>query len=401
MIIKTEEFEQSIIRDIQELKIDEQDFLLKGSFLTKKYNDYITDIDFSLSVSYSYNFFKQLANVLNKSKSFIFLNISLGLRRECRPPWGSEFKTFVFDEAVSWSRDISKKLNERNRQEVNRILNKIFSKGLSYTVKDFSDIAEIVKKEGILPWSTDNMMKGYIIENGVKYDIMSMVNQKIAVLKLVYKYKNDFCSVDIGLEDKRYKRYIPRKQYYLSQNWYKITKSMIKKINPEYKHIYTDILEGINELIAVKYYKKMINNFEIYQIFPWHFTVGLNESLKIESEYGKFSMNEIDNKINQYLTSNISFFDATIKHMSSEYVKEFLINLTMLYETMIPNTKRYNKIGLSVFCENNYEDIQNMLMVSKNLDRSMVKVILCCKKVSIEHEVPIKNVIILCLEYKG
>jgi len=374
MILKDDLFTNSILFDIKELKFGNTELKLKGSFLSKKDGEYISDLDFSANVKYSENLFKKIVRVIQSSDKFIFIRMVCGVLPDCIPPWGIEFENFLFEEAVVWSQKMANRLNAENKQLILNILSKSALSAL-----DFLKIEKIVKEETELIWSLQNIYDGYIIKNDIKYDIMTIIKQEIPVLELAYKYNNDMCPIDIGLQDKNYKYVIPRKKVFLSQNWYNIAKTVKRRITSEYKDTYYTILSGINELIALKYYNQMIKNLAVYR--------------KIESEYSDLTLNDIETQINQYILDNISFFDIAINHMLPEFTEEFLINITMAYETMIPVTKINTEKGINVFFKSDIEDIYNMIKVSKILNKSVSDIIILSKKVSIEQKIPIKLVI--------
>lgn len=355
MLIKTPEFVEKFLYDLRsilffsksydiqlqnELKevknsIDLNNLLLEkgkfqsinfvGSFPTKGYNEIISDIDLKQKVrNFTADNIGSLVHMIMKKSCFRFMRFYCGIKKELELPWKMGDKgdcVFSLENTYAWLRYVKKYLPEDVYKKISDILETSESLSISNLIK----VEELIKIHRYLSWSKTDVERGFKIENGMKYDLLNVVeNAKSKILvKFLYVYENkkdkinanpEYCLVDCSLnntdsdiqslysyysDDKRHK--FKTIKYHLSpeirNNYTKDVKTHIGYLTSLSARLEMILkikrYNAENRLISAKEYKNLLLDFENFAKKHGHkLDIGLenNEEILKNMSDEKFDM---------------------------------------------------------------------------------------------------------------
>jgi Trp operon repressor len=251
MLIKTENFVKKLNSRLYQYTFNRKNPLdLKGSFKTAKY---ISDIDYTSYVYFNEKFIEILRNKLQRLKNFRFINLNAGMDENLAVPWvidpinGCDFDMEI---TLRWLAKIKKRLSKETYRSIRKILKKD-----KLRIGDLIDIQEILSPLNTIRWDISDIMRGFKIIDGKKYNILEELknDQEGSVLNSIYIDGQNIVSVDIGLVDKRYRHPIWNRMYkYYTSDWYKILKSYKKLISKDYEKEYYDVIKTMEYRNALK-----------------------------------------------------------------------------------------------------------------------------------------------------
>ena len=318
MIIKTEHFDNTFKKDILELTINKNfPIKIKGSYKIFDAIDriYLTDIDMECNVKYNQYFINTMIDKIERSKSFIFIQLSLGMKKEFILPWkiDNDGGCNYDPETVKTWYTTFKNMNAVPKKVYDYIENKLFSDtiSISYLIDVENELSDYSK----LLWSLDDIKKGYISWLDTKYFLLDMITIEFPVFEFMYKYKDDFCLIDLAVIDRKYEYEFEHNMYkYYIQDSYKIMKSFRWRIKKNYFEEYNHIMKGINLLSAI--YNKIILFEKVYKYKLLSEKYFLNIQNDIMRHLQKLDINDfnintkviIKNKIEIYLKNYINYF---------------------------------------------------------------------------------------------
>lgn len=177
-----------------------------GSFVTKKYGQIISDIDFIQYVKMNPRLMSRLIQIVtNDQSNFTFIRFYTGEDESIKLPWeltSDGYCSFSLDKIGAWL----DKLKPVVPPEVyDRVINILNQDALS--IRDLVDIEDIVKTYISIVWSAEDIYRGYHDRNGKRYDLLNLLQKPRSktVLKFIYKYydpvhkKNEYCLIDCSL----------------------------------------------------------------------------------------------------------------------------------------------------------------------------------------------------------
>jgi hypothetical protein len=330
MIIKTSNFDDKFMSDLKQLIVNKSStFTVKGSYKIKDFGAYISDIDIQTNVIYNQTLFNILIDKIQKSRSFIFIHMSLGFKKEFALPWkidnigGCDYDPEIVKE---WYKNF-KKMKLVPDAMYTYIENKLFSDTIS--IKYLIDIENELHQYSEIIWTLDDMKRGYVYFSDTKYTLLDMLQEEQPVLEFIYKYDGDFCLIDLALIDNRYKYSFEQDMYkYYTQDWYKIMKFFRWYVKREYQNEYLETVRKIDLLMAIS--NKIILIEKVYK----YRLVSQKEFLYIENDIRLHLLNTNIN-FDDYTKKNIK--DTVGKYLERyvEYFKSKLnINITNKVESM-------------------------------------------------------------------
>lgn len=228
LIKKTEDFHKAFLYDLADLTIYKHEYIdslrkfdqegklntigfgnqpsknvkFFGSYFTKQFGSDISDIDVILLVKSisEPNLYLRLPQILKNlhNTHFKFIRFYCGYIKGLEPPWkigDAGSCNFDYTKVKEWIKSIKKDYKE------------VYEKIKPFLLKDTISMLDIVHAdEAIKPlisliWTKEEVIQGYKIYNGVKYDFReTMINYKRnRVIKLMYEYKNSYCLVDLNI----------------------------------------------------------------------------------------------------------------------------------------------------------------------------------------------------------
>lgn len=247
MLIKTPEFNIKFLNDLAEIIFNNRDYtqLLKikletvqtsselnnlikdkrvfkdlnfvGSFISKKYDEIISDIDIIQYIRYNNYNYKRLSEIIsNTSKegsNIRFIRFYCGLKQNLLLPWKIDDKgncNFSLENTYKWLTYIEKDIPK----DVYTQIYKILKTQETLSLRDLIIVEEIIKQYTNISWSEKDIKNGFKIEKGIKYDLLEMLktSQTKNVIKFLYIYNNkndkintktEYCLLDCSLNQNR------------------------------------------------------------------------------------------------------------------------------------------------------------------------------------------------------
>jgi hypothetical protein len=296
IIVKTEEFNRKFLYDLADLTIVQNEYLnsikkfdsegrllnigygrqpsrnvkFVGSYTEKNIGNYITDIDVNIIVSLNDHFFDRLKNILeNIDKTpFIFTNFYYGYIQGLEPAWSIGEKgecDFNLEKVNKWFE------NTKNYPEIYEKVKPYLSKN-TISMMDILTVNKILEPYISLNWTKDEIIQGYKIYNGVRYDFRKIFTEskKYKVLEFMYKYKNIYCSVDLKIIPKDSVVFNESyRVYYYNENKYELYKSLKRKIRndkiPEYLE---ERKKAIGHITPLLFFIEYANKIKKYNLIP-------------------------------------------------------------------------------------------------------------------------------------
>jgi hypothetical protein len=314
MLRKTNDFVNKLENNLSEISLKgEQALKLLGSF---KKVVYISDIDFTQFSTINSNLIGKIRDMLHNlrsSKNFKFIYLNAGKNVDINPPWkisSVEGCDFNLETSIYWINKL-KENNLVNYETFNNILN-IFNKD-SLQIVDLLNINEILNDIGTIRWFYNDIIKGYIIIGGRRYDLLTeLKNEHAPVLQYIYKYEDEFVDIDVGIVDRKVKREIEgRLNPYYNKNWYKILKGFKKGISKQFEDEYWNAILNLGRDNAILARITLLIRSKNYNILSQNNLTRLYNKLKnvVKSNESLDSLkNKYINKLNEASEPLVVYF---------------------------------------------------------------------------------------------
>jgi hypothetical protein len=334
MIIKTERFNNMMLKDVQLLAINPSvPLTLIGSYPDKLYGSLINDVDFNDYVYYNQTLLNILIKNIQKTEQkglFIFMYLNCGKYIEFSLPWNIDSVggcDFDYLKVKDWFENFKTK-NLVDIEKINFISKKLNSKNL--LIKDILEIEEILDSSSKIVWLKEDIIRGYKTVRGITYNLLELLKEvDQTVCKYIYKYttenaKNEFINIEIGLVNKSKKRKGFRRKispYYL-EDWYSVLKSYRRNLNDEDKKQYFTDLYEVEEKLALRSQLELTRKIIKHKLLPPNIVkeIMLDSKQimdKLDVNYKGLKADEIEknltNEINDYAHNLITYYKNKIK----------------------------------------------------------------------------------------
>jgi len=398
MLIKTHDFDYKLIYDLKQLTNNR--FTIKGSYKIKEYGSYITDIDVETDVVFNKDLFNKILSMIERSRSFIFIQLSLGFKNEYTLPWkidnngGCEYDP---DKVAIWYENF-KKMKLVPDTVYKYIEDKLFSDTIS--IKNLIDIENELLQYSEIIWRKDDIKRGHVYFMGTKYDLLDILSIEQPVLELLYNYKGEFCLIDLALNDKSYKYEFTNDMYkYYTKDWYKIMKLFRWKIQKEYQEEYRKIMKYIDIFMAIYNKIILIEKVYKYRLLPTKDFYNIENDIK--SQLVKLDIKFDDNTkkkllviVNKYLEKYIDYFKNKLNtNFIDKFNSQYQRGLESQIVTKDTITKRVKNNINCPFFKTDIEDYKRFVKITKKLSLDLDHVIDCFIKISEETGKPIKDLL--------
>lgn len=298
LIKKTEDFHKAFLYDLADLTIYKHEYMdslrkfdqegklntigfgnqpsknvkFFGSYFTKQFGSDISDIDVILLVKSisEPNLYLRLPQILKNlhNTHFKFIRFYCGYIKGLEPPWkigDAGSCNFDYTKVKEWIKSIKKEYKE------------VYEKVKPFLLKDTISMLDIVNAdETIKPlisliWTKEEVIQGYKIYNGVKYDFReTMMNYgRNRVIKLMYEYKNSYCLVDLNIFTRDSSVSIGPKDIlsYYTDNRYKKFKYLKKLLNKNVLDEYLqDTRKSIGHITPLASFVDLIEKLKKYNL---------------------------------------------------------------------------------------------------------------------------------------
>ena len=307
MIIKTPEFAKKFNRDLSWIVINKNRPLkFKGSYILKNYGDIITDIDIDCMVKFNNKLLNILVNIINKTQNpqnpFTFLQLNLGYYKEFRFPWIIDNRggcQYNLDKTREWYENL-KKNNLLPLEVINSLHKQLFEDKLN--LKILLGIEKQLYSYSKIIWNVNDILRGYKIFKGTSYFLLDELKNENFILEYLYKYNNNYVSVDFALRDKDIKIDSIKKvmNSFYTQDLYQILKKFKWKLKDNDRIEFVGTLKKFELLIALIYQVNIIFKIQMHQ-----FTRKLKDQRIMNSIISQIYQNLLENL--KYINSNISW----------------------------------------------------------------------------------------------
>ena len=247
-----------------------------GSFKTKKYNKIISDIDMIQYTKFNSFDMSRLSQIIkinsNVNSNIRFIRFYCGER--IKLPWKIDDKgncNFSLDNTYKWLEGYVKKYIP---EDIYKQIFDILKTQESLSIRDLIGVEEIIRPYTSLSWSEKDIIQGFKIDNGVRYDLLdTLKNSEIKnVIKFLYIYDNkndsvnkqkEYCLLDCSL-NKPSNSTINFYSYYLNDKKNKF-KGLKFHLPEDIKHTYREsIISNIGYLTSLESRLELILKIEKY-----------------------------------------------------------------------------------------------------------------------------------------
>lgn len=264
MALKTQTFDEQLTKDMELITVNKKfPYSVKGSYSRKKFGSMISDIDFTGRVIYNKSLCHRLSDIISTPyDSFTFLNFSFGLIDQLVVPWDVNSTGdcyFNHQDSLKWLHQAEPFLSKDHYKMFQSILTPE-----EVSVADLISIKNILLENYEIQWTPDRLRSGFAEIGGNKYYALKEMEKNSVVLEFAYHQKGGtICGVDIGLEDKKFKKGLPdvMDKFYLG-DYYSIFKSLGKRLKPTSTTAYEKILKDLEPITYAKYSLELANTLE-------------------------------------------------------------------------------------------------------------------------------------------
>ena len=398
MLVKTRDFDYKLMYDLKQLINDKNNrYRIKGSYKIKEFGSYITDIDVEVNVKFNQNLLQKIISIIERSRSFIFVQLSFGFKNEYTLPWkidnngGCEYNP---ENVKNWYENF-KKLKLIPDTVYKYIEDKLFSDVIS--IKNLINIENELEQYSEIIWRLDDIKRGYVYFLDTKYDFLDILHSEQPVLEFLYKYDGEFCLIDLALNDDSYKYDFANDMYkYYTKDWYKIMKLFRWKIQKEYQEEYKQRMKNIDIFMAIYYKIILIEKVYKYRLLPAKDFYNIEKNVKSELTKLniKFDLNtkkSLLSIVNKYLEKYIDYFK---NKLNTDFIDKFDIQYRRGLDSQIVMkdviTKRVRNDIKCPFFSTDIEDYKRFVKITNKLSLDIDITIKCFIKISEETKNPMK-----------
>lgn len=297
-----ETYENTLNKIEEELKVGNKDIFKAGfgnqpfekikfigSFFSKKMGDYLSDIDVIEVVEYDEKFverWKVLLENIDKT-AFIYMRFYCGEDKNLIPPWsidGEGSCKFSLIEAEEWYHKVMnyEYLPEKGKMFLKRMMDKN-----TLSMRDLLEVEEEMKKYNTVPWEKDDLIKGYKIYNGQRFDLLNTLQtyDKKKTIRYVFLWENDSLLVDYSLRETQRSiepGSIEVRAFYF-EDPIKIIKMYKRWIYPDYNDEYARVLnESTRKYTTIAFRLDMIMRIRRYKL------LSEEKLLELEADLNEF-----------------------------------------------------------------------------------------------------------------
>lgn len=391
MLVKGKRFHKKFFSDFKHVYSGK--ISVAGSYKIKKPGEIITDIDISLKLQYGNLLPKFIELFIKKAEknNFIFIGISAGDQKEFEVPWTIDTKggcDFNLEQSQIWFNNFAKL-----KLIPDSILKNIEIK-LTHNmkIKDIIDIEKTLHSFGKIIWTLEDISKGYVIKNNIKYNFLETLKDG-HVLKFAYIFENKFCPVDIGVLQHGKENFT----YYYSKNYYKIMKLYRWKLDLNYLEEYLNVMNQITYMIAVKYQIELYDRLKMFSpVYAEQLIKTFPTILQpLNLEYSPNTKQIIDDYVDNYLAQYVEYFYNRLK---PEHKYEFLLYYKRGLEAQIPvsqeEIRKREKKGLKCpFFPTNAKEFNWILELSLRSQLDFEQLMKCILDTAEKFNIPVNDVI--------
>lgn len=394
MIIKTEEFNTQFIKDIKLITINNKRPLqIKGSYKIKNVGSYISDIDLQAYVRFNPQLLNIIHNIIVKNnyhQKFIFIQLVCGIYNEFELPWKIDDIggcIYDHDKTLEWFEQFKTK-NLVPPNIIKTITDKL--KIDSLTIKNLIDIEFLLKPYSQIVWKTTDIKNGIITKRNITYYLIHEIKKKTPVLEFLYKFKNNFISVDLALVDHNYK-IVPQKQIYkfYTNDWYKILKTYRWKLENEDKIHYNAIMKEVEFLIAVQYQIYLLNRIKKHQLLD-RYIQKIEQNINTELSKINASFSYTNNKLTSLINDKLEYYVIFFQDKLPQYFKEDIY--IKLQRGIDSQNVIYKKEKKCPFFDIDIYDYKQIYKISKNIIIDHKKLLECIRYLQNKYKINIENI---------
>jgi predicted nucleotidyltransferase len=266
-----------------------------GSYFDRKEGSYVSDIDVILLIDSirDEQFYLRLSNILKNlhKTNFVFVRFYCGYIQGLEPPW----KIGDYGECTFNLEKIEKWL-----ENVRYTFPSIYEKLKPFLAKDTISMDDLIRADQqiepyiSLTWTKDEIIKGYKIYNGIKYDFRTaMYNYpRYRVMKFLYNYEGGYCLVDVNFvaKDKSIPRSSQDALSYYTNDVYKKYKYLKKLLRPDKLGEYMqERKNAIGHITPLAAFVELVSKLKKYDVIPVDKLAGMQRYIE---DYAK--KNKID-----------------------------------------------------------------------------------------------------------
>lgn len=404
MLIKTREFDAKFTNDLKWITINQKHPLKqKGSYKLKEWGEPLSDIDLQADVYFNKKLIDIIYHIITRPHSpFTFIQFGVGRYNGFQLPWTiDDYGDCEYnpENVKNWYQYFFKQ-NLVPTDLLNYIYEKLFSDNM--TIRNLLDVENAILPYSEINWSVDDIRRGFIIKDGVKYFLLEAMKTETPVLEFVYKFNDQFIAIDMGLVDKNYiVRFQDNMYKYYTQNWYKILKGFRWKVKPEYQPQLLKDTSQVTRILAINAeidLLKRVQQIPYYQDLSELITnvkkdlasIGINMDSEDFDQIEDRLNNDINNVLEQYVWEYMAVLQP---HYRKNIIRQFargiessdLVNQEILRE-------RYDTGVHCPFFPTNMKDHDLLYDLSNRMDLPTMEVMDCFSQAAIERKTTIENV---------
>jgi hypothetical protein len=353
MLIKTPEFHERFLRDLANIIVYSKNYREKlndliddkqldhieyntfgsvkiiGSYLSKEYGSSITDVDLEQIVTFNENFllgFKQKFSNLNRT-NFTFIRFYCGEDEELAIPWSiDEHGSCKYDpdRTLEWFTKLKPLVPQPTYEKAADLLLRP-----TISLKDLLAVEQLVRPSISFSWKLDDIKRGELNVRGRQYKLLETMQTywDKKMVKLLYKYNNEYCMVDCNF--KQFGEKTPRlfNRYYYENNLFSMAKTFKIFLPPDAMTQFRRFFRSqLGELSAISARVELINKATQYNVLP-----------KSEIERLKIEIRKYESKYN---------IDVSNTNAVKEFVYEKVKGYYDKFRNLVGSQKRLRQLDI-------------------------------------------------------
>jgi hypothetical protein len=431
IVVFSKEYRDELKRSQDNLEVGYKNQISKkvkfvGSYTTKKYGDYLTDIDVVQLVYWDEKVVTRLSQIMQNldNSNFIFIRFYCGYIEEIAIPWvldGNGSCRFTLSDLDNWVGVIKNYIPSTAYEKILKIYNQ---KSLSF--KDIMDIESLVEPYLSLVWTKQDIINGYKIFGGKRYNLLDMLQKypRKKVIKYMYRYslyepesktfRNEYCLVDVALKKKLFGLQVKTsddielKAYY-ERDTFKMIKYMKKYLPEQVRSI--DHTQAVRSKISK--YTPLAGRIELIEKCKKYNVISQGELDNLLLDAKKYAITH-DIPTLDYNELQKIIYDKTkdVYSMFRDRIEPQFERLFTLFEIRgeegnikIPKKVIQDRLIKGVQCvffPIDIKDMNNLITVALNAKLDPKKLLKCvydsCEKLQLDIHTEIKKMFVHCSE---
>lgn len=404
MLIKTQEFDNKFMNDLRWITINKNNPLrLKGSYKLKEWGEPLSDIDVQANVYFNAKLIDIIYIIITRPQSpFTFIQFGVGRYNGFQLPWtiddygGCEYNP---ENVKIWYQKFSTQ-NLVPEDVLSYIYEKLFSDRMM--IRNLLDVENAILPYSEIKWSVNDIRRGFIIKDSVKYYLLDAMKTETPVLEFVYKYNNQFIAIDFGLVDKNYVKHFQDNMYkYYTQNWYKILKGFRWKVYPEIQRELLKDVGNVAKLLSINSELDLLNRVQqipYYSDLSELITNVRNDLFSIGIDMNDLDFDQIESKLNSDINNLLeNYVWDYMSVLQPQYKKDIMRQFARGAESqdIIDQNILRDRYESGVHCPFFPTDINDhniLYNLSIRMNIPTLECIECFSKVAIERKIKIEKV---------